>query len=77
MHRELASRSFTDALLRLAGDRVYNYTTCGSKTRLTLTFVIVLEHTCCGEVKDTGEDGRMDRNVLKGTGFGNHGTSLS
>jgi VHS domain len=58
VHRELASKSFTDALLRLAADRVSLLDLHATGSDLTL-----LEHAPASQVQDTGADGRMDRDV--------------
>lgn len=58
VHRELASKSFTDALLRLAGDRVSLPTAETSRSGLTL-----LDYTSAGQVQDIRTNGRVDRDV--------------
>jgi VHS domain len=58
VHRELASKSFTDALLRLAADRVSLLDLYVAGSDLTL-----LEHAPASQVQDTGANGRMDRDV--------------
>jgi hypothetical protein len=56
MHRELASRSFTDALLRLANDRV-----CSRDGVVMGVWLICgVDYTSTGQVEDTGEDVGVD-----------------
>lgn len=59
MHRELASRSFTDQLLRLANDRVGEENLDGG---ITLTDA---EYTPTSKVEDPREDGDLDEGVLQ------------
>lgn len=61
VHRELASKSFTDALLRLAGDRVSS-STSACEPRLMLQ-----DNTPASEVEDTRTYGRVDRDVSNGS----------
>lgn len=58
VHRELASKSFTDALLRLAADRV---SLLGSVA--VGPCLIFPEYTPASQVKDIGANGRMDGDV--------------
>jgi hypothetical protein len=72
IHRELASRSFTDALLRLAADRV------GGADPFHDIMVAddLLEHTSTSEVENFGTDAGLDRDVLFKPGFWHYGTGL-
>lgn len=60
VHRELASKSFTDALLRLAGDRVSS--SCAARD-CDLTWP---EYASTSQVQNTRTDGGMDRDVPNG-----------
>lgn len=74
IHRELASRSFTDALLRLASDRVReNYWCLVTLKILTIWF---LEYSPASQVEDLGAHARMDGDVRQQPGFWDYGTSL-
>jgi VHS domain len=61
LHRELASRSFTDALLRLAGDRVSPRLCDYWRPGLT---DVAIDYAPAGQIEDPGENGRMDEDVL-------------
>ncbi len=74
IHRELASRSFTDAVLRLANDRVG-----GDKHAIRLRFDVVNmrpEHPPASESEDPGTIRRMGRDVLHGPGSRDNGASI-
>jgi hypothetical protein len=72
MHKELSSRSFTEAMLRLAADRVcICFRRAFDGTKLTEA-----EYTPAGQDKDTGAHGGMDRDVLVGPGSGDHGAGI-
>lgn len=62
MHRELASRSFTDAVLRLANDRVRPNSRAPPEAPNPLIFH--LEHTPASEGEDPRAVGRVDRHVF-------------
>lgn len=72
IHRELASRSFTDALLRLAADRVRG----ADPFHNTVVADDLLEHTSTSQVEDIGADAGLDRDVLFKPGFWHYGASL-
>ena len=60
MHRELASRSFTDAMLRLAGERVSTRSVEDGRGADK-----VIDNTSTSQVEDRREDGRVDQDVRK------------
>lgn len=70
VHRELASRSFTDALLRLAGDRVR------TRTQDILLNLIGAEHTSAGQGQNTREDGGMGGDVFERSRSWSYGTGI-
>ena len=57
MHRELASRSFTDALLRLANDRVLLRLPFTSYSNQTDSSCLSIEHACYCQIQDSGTHG--------------------
>jgi hypothetical protein len=71
MHKELSSRSFTEALLRLAGDRVRCAIQLTSDAKL-----IDIEHTSTSQDQDTRADGGVDTNVLQRSRFRHHGAGV-
>lgn len=74
MHRELASRSFTDAILRLASDRVWSSALKNVGYIRSLTFGV--EHSSASESKDLGALRGMGRDVCQRSGSGHHGTGI-
>lgn len=74
MHRELASRSFTDAVLRLANDRVRPKSYSPPEAPNSLIFD--LEHTPSSQGENPGAIGGMDRDVFQRSRFGNHGAGI-
>lgn len=71
MHRELASRSFTDAVLRLANDRARLLAWISNRK---LTFF--KEYPPAGKSENSRIARRMDGDVWKGPRSGGHGTSI-
>lgn len=71
MHRELASRSFTDAVLRLANDRV-DLLAWMSNRKLTF----FKEYPPAGKSENSRTAGRMDGDVRKGSRPWGHGTGI-
>ena len=71
VHRELASKSFTDSLLRLAADRVSAAHRGTSGPELMQT-----EYTPASQVEDLRANGRVDRDVPKGPRPWLHGAGL-
>ena len=73
MHKELASRSFTDALLRLANDRVRARKTTAEKL---LLINVLSEYASASQSQDIGADGGMGRNVLQRSRSRHHGAGI-
>ncbi len=84
MHCELASRSFTDSLLRLANERVrptspslLGKAPCVNIINADDVLVMsCVEYAPAGQSEDTGTHGDMDGNVLQYSRLGNYGASL-
>lgn len=64
IHRELASRSFTDALLRLANDRVCIFNGAVFLREGLVANIVDPEHAPTSKIEDLGAHAGMDRDVL-------------